>query len=235
MMASSTGVAGRRVLLADDEYLFATKMARAFAELGVETIGPVGTVKRALNLVERSGRLDAAVLDIKLRDGVVYPVAEALRARGVPFVFTTGYGEHAIPDRYKDVGRYRSRSIRPKLHAHCLQMRANPRSRNGIDTAFLHGTPACCVADPQRLNGACAWVELGYLPFTPHRLSMVRFHATASRMLSAVSFTDQVLLRAVSQNVSVTTGATLSGSGAGGSVAQPASSRMIIKMMGVLT
>jgi CheY-like chemotaxis protein len=106
MMASSAEVAGRCVLVVEDEYLLATKVAGAFAELGVKTIGPAGTVKRALELVEHSSHLDGAVLDIKLRDGVVYPVADALRARGVPFVFTTGYNEHAIPDRYKDVARY---------------------------------------------------------------------------------------------------------------------------------
>ena len=106
MMAASAGVAGRRVLVAEDEYLLASKMVGAFAKLGVQTIGPVSSVKRALDLVEHSGHLDGAVLDIKLRDGVVYPVAEALRARGLPFVFTTGYNVHAIPDRYKDVARY---------------------------------------------------------------------------------------------------------------------------------
>jgi len=106
MMAPSTAAAGRRVLVVEDEFFLASRMAGAFAELGVETIGPVGTVKGALDLVEHNGHLDAAVLDIKLRDGVVYPVAEALRARGVPFVFTTGYNEHAIPDRYNDVARY---------------------------------------------------------------------------------------------------------------------------------
>jgi len=105
-MASSAGGAGRRVLVAEDEYLLATKMVRAFAKIGVETIGPAGTVERALDLVEHGGHLDGAVLDIKLRDGMVFPVAEALRARGVPFVLTTGYNEQAIPDRYKDVARY---------------------------------------------------------------------------------------------------------------------------------
>jgi CheY-like chemotaxis protein len=106
MIALSDGVAGRRVLVVEDEYLLARKIAGELATLGVEAIGPVGTVKQALDLVEHSGHLDGAVLDIKLRDGVVYPVAEALRARGVPFVFTTGYSEHAIPDRYKDIARY---------------------------------------------------------------------------------------------------------------------------------
>jgi len=106
MTVLSTGAAARRVLVAEDEYLLATKMVAAFAELGMETVGPVGTVERALELVEHSGHLDGAVLDIKLRDGMVFPVAEALWARGVPFVFTTGYNEQAIPDRYKDVVRY---------------------------------------------------------------------------------------------------------------------------------
>jgi len=106
MMAAAIRAAGRRVLVAEDEYLLAKKLAGEFAKLGIETIGPASTVKRALDLVERGGHLDGAVLDIKLRDDMIFPVAEALRARGVPFVFTTGYNEQAIPDRYKDVARY---------------------------------------------------------------------------------------------------------------------------------
>jgi CheY-like chemotaxis protein len=63
-------------------------------------------VMRALDLVEHSGPLDAAVLDIRLRNEMIFPVADALRARGVPFVFATGYDPKIIPDRYKDVVRY---------------------------------------------------------------------------------------------------------------------------------
>jgi len=106
MTASSVEVPGRRVLIAEDEYLVAKRMVEEFAKLGVETIGPASTVKRALDLVEHSGPLDAAVLDIKLRNEMIFPVADALRARGVPFVFTTGYSQKIIPDRYKDVVRY---------------------------------------------------------------------------------------------------------------------------------
>jgi CheY-like chemotaxis protein len=89
---------GRRVLVAEDEYLLAKKIVSEFAKLGVETIGPASTVEQALDLVEHGGHLDGAVLDIRLRDSMVFPVAEALRARGVPFIFTTGYNEEAIPD-----------------------------------------------------------------------------------------------------------------------------------------
>jgi CheY-like chemotaxis protein len=106
MTASSVEVPGRRVLIAEDEYLVAKRMVEEFAKLGVETIGPASTVKRALDLVGHSGPLDAAMLDIKLRNEMIFPVADALRARGVPFVFTTGYSQKIIPDRYKDVVRY---------------------------------------------------------------------------------------------------------------------------------
>jgi len=110
---------GRRVLVAEDEYLLAKKIVSEFAKLGVETIGPASTVEQALDLVEHGGHLDGAVLDIRLRDSMVFPVAEALRARGVPFVFTTGYNEEAIPDRYKDVARY-EKPLDPAKIAHAL-------------------------------------------------------------------------------------------------------------------
>ena len=97
----------RRVLLVEDRYLLATGMADEFARLGVETVGPAGSVKQALELVEHGGRLDAAVLDINLRGEVVYPVADALRARGVPFVFVTGYEQQAIPEGYRNVVSFR--------------------------------------------------------------------------------------------------------------------------------
>jgi CheY-like chemotaxis protein len=106
MTASSVEVPGRRVLIAEDEYSLAEMLVEEFAKLGVETIGPASTVKRALDLVEHSGPLDAAVLDVKLRNEMIFPVADALRARGVPFFFATGYSQKIIPDRYKDVVRY---------------------------------------------------------------------------------------------------------------------------------
>ena len=106
MTVSAGRAAGRRVLVVEDEYLLANRIAREFAKLGVETVGPANTVERALDLVEHGGHLDGAVLDIKVRGDMVFPVADALRARGVPFVFATGYDQQAIPDRYSDVEHY---------------------------------------------------------------------------------------------------------------------------------
>jgi CheY-like chemotaxis protein len=103
---------GRRVLLVEDEYLFATRIADEFGQLGVEAVGPAGSVEQALELVEHNGHLDAAVLDINLLGDVVYPVAGVFRARGVPFVFVTGYEQQPIPGEYRNVVRFRKPIVR---------------------------------------------------------------------------------------------------------------------------
>jgi CheY-like chemotaxis protein len=125
MRVSAVRAAGRCVLVVEDEYLLAKRIADEFAKLGVETIGPANTVKRALELVEHCGHLDGAVLDVKVRDDMVFPVADALRARGVPFVFVTGYDQQAIPDRYSDAAHY-PKPLDPAQVLRALWVRRGP-------------------------------------------------------------------------------------------------------------
>jgi CheY-like chemotaxis protein len=100
------GVAGKRLLVVEDEYVIASDIASALEDAGAEVIGPAATVKNALELIEReAGRLDGAVLDINLRNERVFPVADALTSRGVPFVLATGYDLGSIPSAYADVPR----------------------------------------------------------------------------------------------------------------------------------
>jgi DNA-binding LytR/AlgR family response regulator len=90
----------------EDEYLVATNMVDMLEELGAEVVGPAGTVEDALQLVESEGsRPGGAVLDINLNGVRVYPVAHALAARGVPFIFATGYDAIAIPETLNEVPR----------------------------------------------------------------------------------------------------------------------------------
>src|SRR3954452_24682949 len=97
---------GHRFLVVEDEYLIATSLSHALEGRGAEVVGPAGSVRDALTLVEAEGdRLDGAVLDINVRDERVYPVADALAARGVPFIFLTGYDARVIPDAYAGVPR----------------------------------------------------------------------------------------------------------------------------------
>ena len=99
-------IKGRRLLIVEDDYLIAADLAGSLEDLGVKVIGPAGSVEDALDLVESDGgQLDGAVLDVNLRDQRVYPVAQALAERGIPFVFTTGYDAVAIPEAYASTPR----------------------------------------------------------------------------------------------------------------------------------
>jgi CheY-like chemotaxis protein len=101
----ATTLAGLRVLLVEDEYFLAAEMRRAFEDGGAEVLGPAGQVEAALALIDGTERIDAAVLDVNLHDVMVYPVADGLRERGVPFVFTTGYDQVILPKQYSGVRR----------------------------------------------------------------------------------------------------------------------------------
>jgi CheY-like chemotaxis protein len=62
----------------------------------------VATLDAAMNMLRRHDDIAGAVLDVKLQGLAIYPVAEALRRRGVPFVFNTGYAAETIPPAFRD-------------------------------------------------------------------------------------------------------------------------------------
>lgn len=96
---------GLRVLVVEDEYLIAMDLCEELRDVGAVVMGPTATVAEALALLDRGPAPDMAVLDIALDDEKVYPVADALRSRGIPFLFATGYDVSAIPGRFADVPR----------------------------------------------------------------------------------------------------------------------------------
>jgi DNA-binding NtrC family response regulator len=97
---------GRCLLIVEDDYMIATDLTQWFEDAGAEVVGPAGSVSKALALVTSNAeRLDAAVLDVNLRDQKVFPVADALSKAGVPFIFATGYDAHIIPKIYTEVPR----------------------------------------------------------------------------------------------------------------------------------
>jgi CheY-like chemotaxis protein len=99
----SSSLAGRRVLVVEDDFVVAQDLLEELLRCGAQVMGPVATVAEALELLQSGPSPYMAILDIKLRDELVYPVADALRAQGVPFLFTTGYDVWAIPQAYADV------------------------------------------------------------------------------------------------------------------------------------
>jgi len=94
-------VAGR-VLLVEDEALVAMMMRDILLELGLSVAGPFCTPAEAVAAARDDG-VDAAILDVNLGGELIYPVADTLAARGVPFVFVTGYGAESIDGRFAHV------------------------------------------------------------------------------------------------------------------------------------
>ena len=105
MSSNSHRLEGLRILVAEDEYFIADEIVELFKTAGASVIGPAQTVDDALALVMDGKALHGAVLDICLHGEMVYPVADELAKRGVPFVFTTGYDKSTLPDRFSAVTR----------------------------------------------------------------------------------------------------------------------------------
>jgi CheY-like chemotaxis protein len=108
MAEQSAGpLAGARLLVVEDDYLIALDLSQSLEELGVEVVGPAGSLSQALALVGSEGdTLNAALLDINIHDERVYPVADALAAQRIPFIFLTGYDRQIVPERYANVARF---------------------------------------------------------------------------------------------------------------------------------
>lgn len=90
------GLAGKRILVIEDEPLIAMEMEATLAAAGCQIVGPAGTVNHAKRLIAGE-RFDAAVVDANLFGARVDELATELTRRRIPFIFATGYGRSALP------------------------------------------------------------------------------------------------------------------------------------------
>jgi CheY-like chemotaxis protein len=90
-----------RVLVVEDEALIAMLVEDMIHDSGGEMVGPAAKLTDAVDLA-RNAQADVALLDLSLRGVLAYPVADVLRQRGVPIVFTSGYGSAALIQRFQD-------------------------------------------------------------------------------------------------------------------------------------
>ena len=94
-------LAGRNILIVEDESLVAMLLETILEDMGCTPVGPISNVDEALALLAGDVALDGALLDVNVAGREVFPVAAALKALGVPFVFSTGYGEGGLPDEWR--------------------------------------------------------------------------------------------------------------------------------------
>jgi two-component SAPR family response regulator len=95
---------GVRVLVVEDDYLIAQLLDEMLRSIGCVVLGPLPRLADALDAAARE-TCDVAVLDVNLGGERVYPVAEVLSERNVPFVFVTGYSSGAVPREYAEQPR----------------------------------------------------------------------------------------------------------------------------------
>ena len=98
---SDKSLCGHRILVVEDEIVILLLIEDILADVGCVSVSAAATAELAIGFIDKQA-FDAAVLDINLKDGNSYPVADALQARSVPFVFTTGNTVRSIKEGYRD-------------------------------------------------------------------------------------------------------------------------------------
>jgi CheY-like chemotaxis protein len=99
-MSEPRDFTGLRVLVVEDEALVAMLVEDMLADLGCVVVGPIAELDEALQMVADT-EVDCAVLDVNLAGRPIFPVADALKAKGVPFAFASGYGEAGVRDDHR--------------------------------------------------------------------------------------------------------------------------------------
>ena len=91
----------KRVLVVEDEALIAMLAEEMLVEIGCIHHATAPTIGKAMPLVEAGG-FDLALLDVNVARERVFPIADALAARAIPFAFASGYGEDGLPEAYAE-------------------------------------------------------------------------------------------------------------------------------------
>jgi len=99
-MGQTDNLNGLKVLVVEDEMLVSMLLEDMLAGLGCLVVGPAAELDEAMSLVQ-SAEIDLALLDVNLGGKPIFPVADALNARGVPFAFASGYGEAGLTDPHR--------------------------------------------------------------------------------------------------------------------------------------
>ena len=92
---------GMRILVVEDELMIRMLLEDMLGELGYTVAAEAARIEEALEAAKNAD-FDIAILDVNLNGQPISPVADALVARGMPFVFATGYGERGLPEPYRD-------------------------------------------------------------------------------------------------------------------------------------
>ena len=126
-MSQADSAGRKRVLVIEDELMIRMLLQDMLDDLGHTLAGEAGRIDEAMTLAKQA-EFDIAILDVNLNGEPISPVVEVLVARGLPFVFATGYGQRGVPEPYR-----RAPTLQKPFQADALAQAlaaAAPRGRN---------------------------------------------------------------------------------------------------------
>jgi two-component SAPR family response regulator len=127
-------LAGFRVLVVEDEALIAIGIQDILLDFGCEIVGPVGKLETAIEMASNE-KVDAAILDVTIRGGKIFPVADILQGRNIPFVLASGYGDRSLPEAMRDQPRLTKPFSTVALEEHVKRMwRASAQGKKRSQT-----------------------------------------------------------------------------------------------------
>lgn len=98
-------LSGLVIMVVEDEYLIALDTVDALTSAGANVVGPFATVSAARSELTSGDRLDAAVLDVHLNGELVFPLADDLLSRHIPYIFASGYDSDVLPTQHQTCHR----------------------------------------------------------------------------------------------------------------------------------
>ena len=128
-MSSKGPLAGRRILLAEDESLIALDVKQMLEDFGCDLVGPVASVDEVLEYVQRES-LDGAVLDVNLRGRQIFEILPDLQELGIRFILASGYDDVTLfPAPFRAMPRIAKPFDERELRRICERVFGNPSMR----------------------------------------------------------------------------------------------------------
>lgn len=100
-------LAGGKLLIVEDEYLIGQDLAYGPQCEGIDVLGPYTSTQSAIEVLQKTDDVGAAILDLNISGRIAFDLAEKLAERNIPFIFYTGYDSVIVPDKFRKVSRVR--------------------------------------------------------------------------------------------------------------------------------
>ena len=105
-MPNQNTFGGSRILVVEDDLLVVAELVDTLHSMGADVVGPIVNIEKALERLDRLSGIVGAVLDVNVQGQMVFPLADELTRRNVPYVFSSGYDDSVVPQRYAGIRRF---------------------------------------------------------------------------------------------------------------------------------